>query len=136
MKIATSIQFNGNAEAAYQRYQEIFDATPILLWRIDASNCPSEAMMGKVMHAELKIGDFYLYLSDLDKAFDPTVQNLHLNFEADSLIQLQSVFEGLSRNGQVKRPLSITNWGALMGYVIDEFGVEWDVVFEDASDQK
>lgn len=135
MKIAISIQFNGNAEIAYQRYTEIFDATQILLWRIDETNCPSEAMMGKVMHAELQIGDFFLYLSDLDKPFDPTVQNLHLNFEADSLSQAQAIFEGLSRNGHVKRPLSETNWGALMGYVIDEFGVEWDVVFDGSPNQ-
>jgi PhnB protein len=134
MKLATSIQFNGNAEAAYHRYTDLFSATPILLWRIDETNCPSEAMMGKVMHAELQIGNFFLYLSDLDKPFDPSVQNLHLNFEADSLIQAQTVFEGLSRNGQVKRPLSETNWGALMGYVIDEFGIEWDVVFSETQD--
>jgi uncharacterized glyoxalase superfamily protein PhnB len=38
-------------------------------------------MMGKVMHAELQIGDFHLYMSDLDKRFDPQVQNLHLTFE-------------------------------------------------------
>ena len=130
MKFAVSIQFNGQAEQAYLRYAELFQGKPLLLWRIDETNCPSEKLMGKIMHAELQIGDFYLYLSDLDKAFDPTVQNLHLNFEADSLHQAQHIFDGLSRNGTIKRPLSPTNWGAVMGYVIDEFGVEWDVVYE------
>lgn len=130
MKFAVSIQFNGNAEQAYLRYADLFQGKPLLLWRIDETNCPSENLLGKVMHAELQIGDFYLYLSDLDKPFDPLTQNLHLNFEADSLQQAQRIFEGLSHHGTIKRPLSETNWGAVMGYVIDEFGVEWDVVYE------
>jgi PhnB protein len=130
MKLATSIQFNGNCEEAFHRYIEIFGGKAILLWRIDEKNCPSEKMMGKVMHAELQIGDYYIYMSDLDKAFDPSVQNLHLNYEADTLTQAQNVFEGLSRNGSVKRPLELTSWGSYLGYVIDEFGVEWDIAFD------
>lgn len=129
MKLVPYIQFDGNCEIAYGRYCEIFNAKKILLWHIDENKCPSEKMMGKVMHAELQIGDFYLYMSDLDKRFDPKVQNLHLTFEADSLIQAESVFNGLSKNGIIKRPLSDTDWGSVLGYVIDEFGVEWDIVF-------
>jgi len=129
MKLAISIQFDGNAEQAYDRYTELFKAKQLLLWRIDETNCPSEKMMGKIMHAELQIGNFLLYLSDMDKPFDPNAQNIHLNFETESLDQAQQVFEGLSRNGIVKRPLSETSWGDLMGYVIDEFGVEWDVLY-------
>lgn len=129
MKLVPFIQFDGNCETAYHRYCEIFKATPLLLWRIDEKNCPSEKMMGKVMHAELQIGDFYLYMSDLDKRFDPKVQNIHLTFEADALDQAQAVFEGLSHNGEVKRPLSDTEWGSVLGYVIDEFGIEWDILF-------
>jgi uncharacterized glyoxalase superfamily protein PhnB len=129
MKLATSIQFNGNCEEAYQRYTDIFQAKQLLLWHIDEENCPSEKMMGKVMHAELQIGNFYLYMSDLDKAFDPLVQNLHLTFEADSLDQAQSVFTNLAHHGTIKRPLELTTWGSMLGYVIDEFGVEWDIVF-------
>ncbi len=130
MKLATSIQFNGNCEEAFHRYIEIFDGKAILLWRIDEKNCPSEKMMGKVMHAELQIGDYFIYMSDLEKAFDPLVQNLHMNFEADTIAQAQNVFEGLSRNGLVKRPLEVTSWGSYLGYVIDEFGVEWDIAFD------
>ncbi len=130
MKLATYIQFDGNCEQAYERYAEIFLGKKLLLWRIDEQNCPSEKLMGKIMHAELQIGSFFVYMSDLDKAFDPLTQNLHLTFEADSLKQAQDVFDGLKLNGVVKRPLSETPWGSLMGHVFDEFGVEWDILFE------
>jgi len=130
MKLATSIQFNGNCEEAFHRYREIFDGKEVLLWRIDEKNCPSEKMMGKVMHAELQIGDYFIYMSDLEKEFDPLVQNLHMNYEADTLAQAQKVFDGLSRNGTIKRPLELTSWGSYLGYVIDEYGVEWDIAFD------
>ena len=130
MKLATSIQFDGNAEKAFHRYKEIFDAKELLLWHIDEKNCPSEKMMGKVMHAELQIGDFFIYVSDLDKPFDPQTQNLHLTFEADSLNQAEKIFRELSHQGVVRRPFTETSWGSMMGYVVDEFGVEWDILFD------
>lgn len=132
MKLATYIQFDGNCEQAYERYAKIFSAKKILLWRIDDKDCPSEKLLGKVMHAELQIGSFYLYMCDLDKPLDPLTQNLHLTFEADSLKQAQDIFDGLKLNGTIKRPLSATPWGSLMGHVFDEFGIEWDVLFEEA----
>ncbi len=130
MKLATYIQFDGNCEQAYRRYAEIFSAKKLLLWRIDDKNCPNEKLLGKVMHAELQIGAFYLYMCDLDKPLDPFSQNLHLTFEADSLSQAQEIFDGLKINGIVKRPFGETSWGSLMGHVFDEFGIEWDIIYE------
>lgn len=85
---------------------------------------------GKIMHAELKIGDSMLYLCDEYEgmALSPsTIGNtsvtLHLYVE-----KADDVFESaVSAGATVSMPLTDAFWGDRYGQVVDPFGHKWSI---------
>jgi uncharacterized glyoxalase superfamily protein PhnB len=85
---------------------------------------------GKIMHAELKIGDSHLYLCDefegiamSPKSVGGTSVTLHLYVE-----KADDVFESaVSAGAEIAMPLSDAFWGDRYGQVVDPFGHRWSI---------
>ena len=67
MKAAVYMVFRHNAKEVIETYQRIFDAKIVCEHIFTEEVNPSEGLLGKIFHAELKIGDMNLYLSDSDE---------------------------------------------------------------------
>jgi len=64
MKVATYLYFNLKAKEVIETYKYIFDAE-VVREHIDTEEMTgNQAPLGKIFHAELKIGYMNLYLSD------------------------------------------------------------------------
>ncbi|MDL4840592.1 VOC family protein [Aquibacillus rhizosphaerae] len=82
---------------------------------------------GKYIHAELHINeDCVIYFADV---FEPIKQgnNIWLVVELESKQEIESVYEQLSENGEVKMDLQHTFWGATYGVVKDVYGITWEL---------
>ena len=96
-------------------------------WNIGRMPMPD----GKIMHAQLKIGDSYLFLCDefsrhrLERGPDPGCApvTIHLNVEdADAVFQ-----QAVAAGAKVKMPLADMFWGDRYGKLVDPFGHEWSL---------
>lgn len=118
---------NGAAEKAIAFYGQALGAKTATLQRfgdVDRS-CP-EARRDRVMHAELKVGDTLLMLSDGPGEGGPQrggAVSVALNF--DDAAETRRSFDALAAGGTVIEPLFQAPWGALFGVVNDAFGVSW-----------
>lgn len=83
---------------------------------------------GKVMHAELRLGDSSFYLSDIFPGSDmadatrtgPTV-NMHVTSR-----NIDKLWQSATQNGaKVTMPLEDQFWGDRYGRIIDPFGHSW-----------
>ena len=108
-----------NASKAIDFYKKVFGATDVM--RMDGPG-------GKVMHAELKIGDSHIFLNDefpgMATAPTPGSGNpiyLFLYTENVDKVYDLAVAEGC----HVAMPLENQFWGDRYGKVVDPFGHTW-----------
>lgn len=117
----------GRAQAAIALYTRALGARTEVVTRfgdVDGS-CP-EARRDLVMHAELRIGDALLMISDGAGNRGPTEGgpvSIALDFaDAD---ETRRSFDALAEGGKVIEPLFRPPWADLFGVVQDPFGVCW-----------
>ncbi|MFX4493814.1 hypothetical protein ABTA45_20175, partial [Acinetobacter baumannii] len=73
------------------------------------------------MHARIAFGkDNVLMISDGFKGYHaPNVSSIQLSIEIDSIDEINTLFEKLSKGGEVKMALQDTFWGARFGMLKD-----------------
>jgi len=118
---------NGRAARAMAFYERSLGARTISVQRfgdVDGS-CP-EAKRDLVMHAELRLGDVPLLLSDGpgDAPLSPGGA-VNIALDLDDVEEARRIFGALAEGGTVVQPLMDAPWGALFGVLTDEFGVSW-----------
>lgn len=117
----------GQAERAIALYRRAFDAQVTALQRfgdVDQS-CP-EAQRNAVMHAELRLGEALVMLSDgPGDVPGPGGGRVSVALQLDDEAQARRAFDVLASQGTVVEPLFDAPWGDLFGVVHDELGVSW-----------
>jgi len=78
---------------------------------------------GKIMHAEIMIGDSVVMVSDVFANFTATKASLHIYVPDCDAVYSQAVAAG----ADAKLPLEDTFWGDRFGTVTDPFGNTWSV---------
>jgi PhnB protein len=110
-----------NAVAAIDFYKKAFGATEVV--RMPGPD-------GKILHAELKIGDSTIFLNDAmgkvapnAAAGETNVMYLHLYVpDADTIFN-----RAVTAGARVDMPLQDMFWGDRYGKVTDPFGQQWGV---------
>ncbi|MBL7773913.1 MAG: VOC family protein [Chitinophagaceae bacterium] len=130
------INFNGNAEEAFNFYQSIFGGSFSKIIRfkdLKSEDFPVSAHEeNKIMHIELPIGPSSLMANDVPEALGRTNENENRSkivIKADSKEQADKLFHGLATDGQIEMPLSDSPWGTYFGMLRDKYGIEWMIDF-------
>ena len=126
-EIITFLTFqDNNAENAMNFYVELFDDSKIMEVQRWGKGGPVEE--GKIMHAKFDLSGNLFMCSDSppihDWDFSPAVSN-YIDCENES--ELERLFSKLSENGQVTMPLNNYGFSQKFGWVIDQFGVSWQL---------
>jgi PhnB protein len=120
------LAFNGNCREAMEFYKTVFGGELNVQTFGEAPVNASEKDKARVMHAELRAGDFLLMASDgmpnNEVKFGDSVS---LSVHTKSKEETDDLFKKLSEGGQVTMPLEDTFWGAYFGMLIDKFGIHW-----------
>lgn len=131
------LNFDGNAEEAFNFYRSVFGGEFITLQKM--KDTPEGAKVrdnekNRVMHVALPIGkDNILMASDTLPSLGhklTTGNNFHISVTTESEKEAEKIFNGLSAGGKVIMPLGKTFWGSYFGMLADKFGVQWMVSFD------
>lgn len=131
------INFNGNAEEAFNFYKSVFggEFAKIMRFKDLASDDfqVSEQEANKIMHIALPIGKNMLMANDVPEFMGKTNENENRSkivITAESKEEADKLFNGLSAGGQVEMPISDSPWGTYFGMLRDKYGIEWMVDFD------
>jgi PhnB protein len=122
------INFNGNAEEAFEFYRSVFGGEFSKLERVEGS--------GKIMQIALPIGGNVLIANDVPEEMGRVSENENrskISVSAESREEAVKVFNGLSVGGTVECPIEEGSEGACFGMFRDKFGIEWIVEFDSAA---
>ncbi len=103
-----------DAQAALAFYKKAFGAK--VLGKLLAPN-------GKLLHADLQIGDAHVFVSDAMMGNEPGAASLHLYVENADKAWKKAVGAG----AQVVMPLENSFWGDRYGLLADPFGQKWAI---------
>ena len=138
--ISPYLIFNGNCEEAFLFYQSVFDGEFTYVGKFkdmpagEGNPALSEEDANKIMHISLPIGkDSVLMGSDSNSASGEVVfgGNISISINTESKEEADKLFNGLSAGGNAFMPMSQTFWGAYFGMLVDKFGINWMVSFDE-----
>ena len=136
-EINPHINFNGNAEEAFNFYRSVFGGEFAKIMRFKDISGPenpiSENEANKIMHIALPIGKSILMANDVPEIMGRTNENENRSkivISAESKEEADKLFNGLSAGGQIEMPIEESPWGSYFGMFRDKYGIEWMVDFD------
>ncbi len=131
------INFNGNAEEAFNFYKSVFGGEFAQIMRfkdLSSSEFPvTDNEANKIMHIALPIGKNVLMGNDVPEFMGQVNENKNrskISISAESREEADKLFNGLSASGNVEMPIGNSPWGSYFGMFRDKFGIEWMVDFD------
>jgi len=131
------INFNGNAEEAFEFYKSVFGGefeTIVRFKDLEGPDFPvPEGDANKIMRIVLPIGGNKLIANDVPEALGPVSENENrskIAVSAESREEAEKIVAGLSAGGEVEMPLGESLWGTSFAMFRDQFGIEWTVEFD------
>jgi PhnB protein len=131
------INFNGNAEVAFTFYKSVFGGEFTKIMRFKDISSPeftiAEDDADKLMHIALPIGNNTLMGNDVPSFLGTVNENENRSkivISAESKLEADKLFNGLSAGGSIEVPISDSPWGTYFGMFRDKFGIEWMVDFD------
>lgn len=137
------INFNGNAQEAFDFYQSVFGGSFTKIVRFKELSSPeftiSEKDAEKIMHIALPIGQNTLMGNDVPDFMGQVNENENrskISISAESRAEADRLFTGLSEGGSIEVPMNDSPWGSYFGMFRDKFGIEWMVDFDSNNNGK
>ena len=130
------INFNGNAEEAFNFYKSVFGGafTKIIRFKdLNTEHPIPESEANKIMHIALPIGNSILMADDVPEFLGRVNENENRSkifVTAESRAEADKIFNGLSVGGTVEMPIGDSPWGSYFAMFRDKYGIEWMVEFE------
>ena len=131
------INFNGNAEEAFEFYRSVFGgefAKVVRFKDLKIEGMPVAAHeMNKIMHIALPIGKNVLMANDIPEVMgrvNESENRSKISIGAASREEADKMFKGLSAGGSVEMPMDDSPWGSYFGMFRDKYGIEWMIDFD------
>lgn len=131
------INFNGNAEEAFNFYKSVFGGEFASVVRFKDLAGPEfpipENEANKIMRIVLPIGGNTLIANDVPESLGPVSENENrskISVSTESRAEADKIFAGLTVGGAIEMPMDESPWGTYFGMFRDKFGIEWTVEFD------
>ncbi len=137
MTINPWINFNGNAEEAFNFYKSVFGGEFTKVIRLKDLASPefpvAEKDANKIMQIALPIGSTNTLIgNDIPEFMGKVNENENrskISVDVDSKEEAERIFNALSTDGQVEAPLGQSPWGTYFAMFRDKYGIEWVIEF-------
>jgi PhnB protein len=134
--IHSYLTFDGRCAEAFAEYARILGGTVEFSQTFGESpmsgDMPPE-WQGKVMHAQLRVGDQRIMGSDAPPAYFEKPQGISVSLMFADAEEGRRVFDALAAGGTVKMAYAPTFWAKGFGMLTDRFGIPWMVNAGDAA---
>ncbi len=142
LAINPHINFNGNAEEAFNFYKSVFGGEFKRIIRfgdLSSEEYPiADADKNKLMLIALPIGkNNMLMANDVPEILGKVSENENRSkivVAAESKEEADRIFNGLSAGVAVEGPMGDGPWGSYMGMFRDKYGIEWIIEFTDKTE--
>jgi len=131
------INFNGNAEEAFNFYKSVFggEFKQIIRFKeLASADFPvPENEANNIMRIVLPIGNDVLIANDVPESLGPVNEaenRSKISVSTNSREEADTIFTGLTEGGTIEMPMSDSPWGTYFGMFRDKYGIEWTVEFE------
>jgi len=139
MQVCAYLNYDGQAEEAFQFYAGVLGGKLSDVFRFGAMPGQGEqlppALANRVMHVTLHLPDGQVLMaSDTMDGMGPPHQagnNFSISIHPDSREHAEKLFAGLAEGGTVTMPLADQFWGDYFGSLVDRFGIQWMVNYND-----
>jgi PhnB protein len=135
------INFNGNAEEAFNFYKSVFGGefkTIVRFKDLESSEFPvPENEANKIMRIVLPIGGNTLIANDVPESMGPVSENENrskISVSTESREEADKIFTGLTVGGTIEMPMAESPWGTYFAMFRDKYGIEWTVEFDSNGD--
>jgi PhnB protein len=135
------INFNGNAEEAFNFYKSVFGGEFEAIVRFKDIESPEfpvpQNEVNKIMRIVLPIGGNTLIDNDVPESMGPVNENENrskIAISAETKEEADKLFNGLSEGGAVEMPMAKSPWGTYFAMFRDKYGIEWTVEFVPSED--
>ena len=131
------LNFNGNAEAAFNFYKTVFGGEFLVVQRFgdvpEIGNVP-ENEKNRIMHISLPLTNKSVLMGcDTVSTFGPAVvsgSNVTLSITSESEVEADQLFLRLASSGKITMPMQKTFWGSYFGMLTDQFSIQWMISYE------
>src|ERR1700722_11629359 len=131
------INFNGNAEEAFNFYKSVFGGefeTIVRFKDLESSEFPiAEKDANKIMRIALPIGGNTLIANDVPERMGPVNEKENrskISVSTESRAEAGKIFSQLTSGGTIEMPIGDSPWDTYFGMFRDKFGIEWTVEFD------
>ena len=126
MQIQPYLFFDGRCDQAIEFYRGALGAEVTMLMRYKDGPKPiAPGTDDNVMHAELRIGETTVLVSDGHCTGRPNFQGFALSLTVANESDAERLFAALADGGQVRVALAQTFFSPRFGMLADRFGVSW-----------
>jgi PhnB protein len=138
MKMNPYLNFDGQAEEAFEFYRSVFGGEFMggIMRMGDApgmEKIPADEK-NRVMHVALPISsEVTLMASDTLPSMGHQLKpgnSVQLSLHPESKEEADRLFQALSRDGKVEMGMHDSFWGAYFGSFTDKFGINWMINYE------
>lgn len=129
------VNFNGNAQEAFEFYRSVFggEFSKIIRFKdLAGFECP-ENEKNKIMHIALPIGKNFLMGNDIPDfmgRINERENRSKILLSAESSAEADKIFSGLAAEGNVEMPMGQSPWGTYFGMFRDKYGIEWMIEYD------
>lgn len=130
MQINAYLSFDGQCEAAFQFYEQLFGGKIEGLFRY--AGTPMEGQMppdwgNKIMHVSLSVDQNAIMGADSPpgQGGGGPAKRFCMSIGLKDPEEAKRLFNGLAEGGSVQMPLQPTFWAAQFGMLVDRFGIPW-----------
>lgn len=134
MKVHPYLNFDGQAEAAFNFYKSVFGGeftANMKMTEAPDGDKLSPEEQNRTMHISLPIdGETILMASDIVPSAGHHLiegNNMYISLSPDTKEEADRLFNGLSKDGEIEMPIEDQFWGDYFGSFIDKFGIRWMV---------
>jgi PhnB protein len=129
------INFNGNAEEAFEFYRSVFggEFSRVVRFKDFSGAAVSEKEKNRIMHIALPIGKNVLMANDIPEFMGKVSENENRSkifVGTESREEADRIFAGLSAGGTVEMPIGDSPWGTYFSMFRDKYGIEWMIQYD------
>lgn len=128
------LNFNGNAEAAFNFYKSVFGGEFATIMRMKDAPGMSfpEGTEEKIMHIALPLnnGQTLMASDNCDPSTYHSGNNYYISIHADSEDEGRKPYDALAAGGKARHPFEKQFWGSWHGNLTDKFGINWMVNYD------
>ncbi|MGG6231007.1 VOC family protein [Tenacibaculum sp. SDUM215027] len=138
MKVNPYLNFDGDAEQAFNFYKSVFGGEFIANMKMsdapDVGKLP-ENERNRIMHISLPLSkDTILMASDTVPYMGHKLNkgnNNYISLHPESREEADRLFNRLSVDGKIEMPMEDQFWGDYFGSFVDKFGVHWMINYNE-----